>query len=324
MRLEQLQFVIAVADYNSIRQAANQLYITPQNISKSIHQLEDELQTTIFSRTPSGMYLTSNGQVVYDTAQDILHRVDYLQNAFLVSCYAYDTTEVEGTLRLLCGAALNTILYRLQRILINRYPNIHINSSEYESGYIDNLLSSLTPDNFSSFPYDMVFVCSFKESDYFPCQLYDLFDIYFLKSEQTGLLLRQDDALARKESIPAKDIVHLPIIAFSSNAEPPTPLLSLNNSGYFIDPILTTNSIYTWEQYIKDGLAYGIVGNDYMFVRSPEYGKLTFVPLSESFTTSHFLLTKKKAALTPPEKKFLGIVTDHFFKTAKLLNEDLN
>ena len=77
LRLEQLRFVVDVADSRSIRMAADELYVTPQNISKSIHQLEEELQTIIFNRTKYGMFLTADGQLVYDTAQDILQRVSF-------------------------------------------------------------------------------------------------------------------------------------------------------------------------------------------------------------------------------------------------------
>lgn len=44
-----------VYEERSINQAAKQLFITPQGLSRIIAKLEGELQTELFKRTPMGM-----------------------------------------------------------------------------------------------------------------------------------------------------------------------------------------------------------------------------------------------------------------------------
>ena len=320
MRLEQLQFVVTVAELKSIRQAADELYVTPQNISKSIHQLEDELKADIFNRSKTGMSLTAQGQLVYETALDILQRVDFLSNAFLTAKDFPEQAKMNGTLRILHGASLSPIIYRLQRILINRYPNINNISTEQESNHIDKFLHDLTEDTIREFPYNMVFMSTFKLDDFFSQIIYNHFDVYFLKDEKSGILMRYDDALTKKGVISLETLNSLPVVAYSTSNEPIMPIQALKNHGVNITPILTTNSFVSYEQYIRDGIAYGIVGSDYMTIRGPEHGKLAFVPFEKKITTNHFVLTKKKTLLLPHERAFLEIVRDHFINTLRLVN----
>lgn len=50
-----------VYEEGSINKAANQLFITPQGLSRIIRKLEDEFQTSLFKRTTSGTIPTKSG-----------------------------------------------------------------------------------------------------------------------------------------------------------------------------------------------------------------------------------------------------------------------
>ena len=51
-----------VYEDRSINQAAKQLFITPQGLSRIITKLEGELQAPLFERTPTGMVPTESGK----------------------------------------------------------------------------------------------------------------------------------------------------------------------------------------------------------------------------------------------------------------------
>lgn len=61
MRVEQLDYFLAVARYGSISQAANNLFIGQPTLSAAITSLEKELDTKLFKRTKAGMELTPMG-----------------------------------------------------------------------------------------------------------------------------------------------------------------------------------------------------------------------------------------------------------------------
>lgn len=74
----QLQYFKAVCETGSYSRAAEQLYISPQGISKAIHKLEDELGAPLFTLTQSGLAVTDYGQLLRSRADEYLcqhHRI---------------------------------------------------------------------------------------------------------------------------------------------------------------------------------------------------------------------------------------------------------
>ena len=63
-----------VYEDRSINQAAKQLFITPQGLSRIITKLEGELQAPLFERTPTGMVPTESGHYFYEHSLEILYR----------------------------------------------------------------------------------------------------------------------------------------------------------------------------------------------------------------------------------------------------------
>ena len=59
MNLQQLKYVITVAETKSITKAAGQLYISQPSLSNAIKGLEEETGIAIFVRSRSGVTLTS-------------------------------------------------------------------------------------------------------------------------------------------------------------------------------------------------------------------------------------------------------------------------
>lgn len=54
-----------VAQYGSISKAAEHMYITQPAVSRAIMQLEDDMGCKLFSRTPKGVKLTPEGEILY-------------------------------------------------------------------------------------------------------------------------------------------------------------------------------------------------------------------------------------------------------------------
>ena len=61
MTLQQLKYVIGIAETGSFNKAAEKLFVSQPSLTSSIHDLEDELGITIFNRTGRGVTLTNDG-----------------------------------------------------------------------------------------------------------------------------------------------------------------------------------------------------------------------------------------------------------------------
>ncbi|MFT4413294.1 LysR family transcriptional regulator [Fredinandcohnia humi] len=73
MNLEVLEYYIKVYESKSVTAAAKDLYITPQGLSKTIKQLELDLDTELFFRGPRGMEATESGELLYARAKHICY-----------------------------------------------------------------------------------------------------------------------------------------------------------------------------------------------------------------------------------------------------------
>lgn len=71
MKLHQLRDVVAVADHGSLRAAARHLNIAQSAITKSVQQLEKELDAPLFERHKRGVVLTSVGVRFVERARTV-------------------------------------------------------------------------------------------------------------------------------------------------------------------------------------------------------------------------------------------------------------
>lgn len=79
MTLQQLRYLIAVADYGSINAAAQNLYASQSNLSTAIKELEQELGIAIFTRSNRGVTLTNDGTELLGYARQVIEQADMLE-----------------------------------------------------------------------------------------------------------------------------------------------------------------------------------------------------------------------------------------------------
>lgn len=82
MTLQQLRYVITIANTGSMHTAAESLFITQPNLSKAIKDLEEELEIIIFNRTNKGVLLTDEGMKFLSYARQVLEQVDLLEDTY--------------------------------------------------------------------------------------------------------------------------------------------------------------------------------------------------------------------------------------------------
>ena len=75
MELTQLKHFIAVASNNSIKKAAEELFVTSSALSKSISKLEEELGVSLFERTSNSLRLNKAGKLVLLYAKNVIEEL---------------------------------------------------------------------------------------------------------------------------------------------------------------------------------------------------------------------------------------------------------
>lgn len=76
LRLEQLEYLQAVARFNSVKLAAEALLVAPSTISTSLHKIEKETDIKILVRTHHGVELTETAREIAEKAEEVFAKMD--------------------------------------------------------------------------------------------------------------------------------------------------------------------------------------------------------------------------------------------------------
>ena len=82
MNIQQLRYVVAIANSGTFREAAEKMYVSQPSLSISVRDLEKEPGFKIFRRTSSGTFLTRRGMEFYEKAQELVKGFDVFQNQY--------------------------------------------------------------------------------------------------------------------------------------------------------------------------------------------------------------------------------------------------
>lgn len=81
MTLQQLKYVVTVAETGTITEAAGKLYISQPSLTNAIHELEREMQIVIFNRTNKGISLSKRGYL-FGYARQVLEQAEILEDKY--------------------------------------------------------------------------------------------------------------------------------------------------------------------------------------------------------------------------------------------------
>ena len=83
MTLQQLKYVIEVADRGSITEAAKSLFIAQPSLSAAIHELEAETDTKIFKRSSRGVLITPEGAEFLGYARQVVQQAALIDDKYI-------------------------------------------------------------------------------------------------------------------------------------------------------------------------------------------------------------------------------------------------
>ncbi len=83
MNIQQLRYVVAIANSGTFREAAEKMFVSQPSLSISVRDLEKELGFKVFNRTSSGTFLTRRGMEFYEKAQRLVKGFDSFEHLYL-------------------------------------------------------------------------------------------------------------------------------------------------------------------------------------------------------------------------------------------------
>lgn len=85
MNLQQLKYIVAVAEAKSITKAAGQLYLSQPSLSNAIKDLEAETGIALFVRSRTGVTLTKEGMEFLGYARQVLEQMELLEDKYIAA-----------------------------------------------------------------------------------------------------------------------------------------------------------------------------------------------------------------------------------------------
>lgn len=137
MNLQQLEYIIALAEKGNFSRAADQCHVSQATLSAMVKKLETELELTIFDRSAKPVLVTKEGEAVIETARRIISERDAL--------YALKNTEAEpdGLLRLgIIPTIAGNLLPIVLQPLLQQFPKLELELREITTEEIIRQLDS--------------------------------------------------------------------------------------------------------------------------------------------------------------------------------------
>ena len=295
MEIRVLKYFLAVAELGSITKAANSMHLTQPTLSRQLQDLENEFGQKLFVRGSKNIILTPEGMILRKRAKEIIELVEKAENEF-----SSIKDETAGDIFIGAGETKTIkIIADFMKILQNNYPKIkfHIVSGDSED------LSEKLDKGILDF-------CIFIEPF-----ISDKYNYINLGEKDTwGILLRQDDPLAKKKSINIDDIINLPILisrqaikkTFDNN-----PVLNWFGENFEkLNIAGTYNLLYNAAIMTENKIGYAL-GLDRLIadtLNSP----LIFIPLEPKLEVSVSIAWKKNQVFSKPAKLFLKELQSKF------------
>ena len=82
MTLQQLRYIVAIAEAGTFSGAAKALFITQPSLTKMVRELEREMGIQIFERTNKGVHLSRDGEIFLGYARQVLEQADLLESRY--------------------------------------------------------------------------------------------------------------------------------------------------------------------------------------------------------------------------------------------------
>jgi DNA-binding transcriptional LysR family regulator len=218
-----------VADSQSFSKAAKNAFISQQALSKSIKNLENELNVPLFKRTHAGVQLTSFGSVFFKSAIKIINITDEIFSMFI-------KMDKQGKRVIRIGTPLGILrtidiekLYEFQDL----HPDWELSIHERTDNAIENAIINKE--------FDIGFVMGDSDKQNFN---YDFFD-----RSDTVVMMHRDNPLAMRSSVSMKDLCDEVFLICTSDFNAHQRIMSACADAGFVPRIgyLTSDILLTKE-----------------------------------------------------------------------------
>ena len=296
MNIQQLRYVVAIANSGTFREAAEKMYVSQPSLSISVRDLEKELGFKIFRRTSSGTFLTRRGMEFYEKAQELVKGFDVFQNQ-----YANPEEEKKEF-------SISSQHYDFLPPLITKFSVLYPENKDFrifESTTVQIL------DEVAQGHSELGIIYLNKQNTKGIMQRVDKLglEVVDLIPFQTHIYLRKGHPLAKKESLVMEDLAHLPTVRFTQEKDE-----YLYYSENFVDTSGSSQLFNVTDRATLNGIlertdAYATGSG---FLDSQSVNGITVIPLIDDLDNKMVYVKREEVDLSPVAEKFVQVMEAYF------------
>lgn len=208
MRMEQLGYLIEIAQCKSLTEAGEHLHLSQQGLNNSIYKMEEELGVSLLTRNNRGIHLTEAGKIFVRGANKLLS--DY--QTLVAQVQNPQQRTVERQRRILIGAAYGNLEAYFSNLLAKIYS---------EAPEMQILVEEMTPDAVverlvqQTIDMGLLQYCTFDNPDWLNDTRFSFVPLYRSKIYIRVSIkspLSQYDSLSLKSAVKEKILIYQPSV----------------------------------------------------------------------------------------------------------------
>lgn len=303
MRAEHIKYFLALAENHSITKTSLEFYTTHQSVSKAIRQLEEEMETQLFTRSQKGMTLTPQGELMLPVARETLNafRKLRLDIKHMNRCH-----NLEGMLHLINTPVTNaSVVQSLIDDFNSLYPKVRYNINE---------LYSTEAVRYIALHHNSVGLLAIMHSE-----SYNKFYEPYINQIHSHLLFQDEymcvvgphSPLAERKTISLQEFVQYPIARVQIEKNQGLPIAQILHETGYIEPTLLTESRHLFTQAIEFG-KYVSITSRRASNQNALYsnGNLILIPFEDDLSLDIVLATNAQPDLDEVSSSFVSMVTE--------------
>ena len=301
MNIQQLRYVVAIANSGTFREAAEKMYVSQPSLSISVRDLEKELGFKIFRRTSSGTFLTRRGMEFYEKAQELVKGFDVFQNQyanpeeekdeFSIASQHYDF--LPPTITAFSQQYPDYKNFRIfESTTVQILDEVAQGHSEIGIIYLNNQNQKGIMQRLEKLGLEVIELIPF----------------------QTHIYLREGHPLAKKKELVMEDLADLPTVRFTQEKDE-----YLYYSENFVDTSASSQMFNVTDRATLNGLlertnAYATGSG---FLDSDSVNGITVIPLNDNLNNRMVYVKREEVDLSQAGTLFVEVMQEYFDQKRK-------
>ncbi|SJZ75937.1 DNA-binding transcriptional regulator, LysR family [Pilibacter termitis] len=293
MNIQQMKYVVAIANNGSFREAAKKLFVAQPSLSHAVKELEEELSTKLFERTNKGATLTEEGLEFMHYAQKILTQFERME-------HRYSNVEKKNV-----HFSISAQHYDFLAVVISQLLK---EETDYRSFRIFESTTQKIIEDVAEFRSELGIIFLNDQNSVAIGRVLQEENLTYetLVSFSTHIFLGTHHPLANHEEIEEWELREYPQVRFTQEA---------NNYSYFQEDLIDMSEedrvIHTTDRATLTGIlqrtnAYGTGSG---LVETPE---IKLIPLKNSPINRISVIHPKNKPLSDIARKFVSVLRDYF------------